>query len=102
MAAMAEEVNHLVEQKVPETARLALEENMQLKAQLSQLAEQAKILMKENSDMQERKTKLSLDVDILEKMLSETSRQSCVHKKVKKTSCNVTYWSELLLGTTTI
>lgn len=81
VAAMAKEVQHLVDQNLPETTRMAMKENTELKVQLCQLSDQAQVLMKENSGLQERKSKLSLDVDILEKMLSELSRQSCVRKK---------------------
>ncbi|KAK2838070.1 hypothetical protein Q5P01_015282 [Channa striata] len=81
-AAMAAEVQQLVDQKVPETTRLALQDNAELKSQLGELSGQTKVLMRENSALQERKTQLSLDVDILEKMLSEMTRQSCIRKKV--------------------
>ncbi|XP_068166282.1 cilia- and flagella-associated protein 157-like isoform X2 [Antennarius striatus] len=79
--ALAAEVEHLVEQKVPEKTRLALQENTEVKAQLSQLSEQARVLMLENSALRDRKSQLSVDVDILEQLLSETSRQSCIRKK---------------------
>ncbi|KAF1389565.1 hypothetical protein PFLUV_G00074720 [Perca fluviatilis] len=82
VAAMAAEVQHLVDQKVPETTRLALQENSEVKAQISQLSEQTHVLMEENSALRERKSRLSVDVDILEQMLSETSRKSCIRKKV--------------------
>ncbi|XP_056232195.1 cilia- and flagella-associated protein 157-like [Seriola aureovittata] len=82
VAAMEAEVKQLVDQKVPETTRLALQENTEARAQLNQLSEQTHILMKENSALLDRKTKLSVDVDILEHMLSELSRKSCIRKKV--------------------
>ncbi|XP_040898799.1 cilia- and flagella-associated protein 157 [Toxotes jaculatrix] len=82
VAAMAAEVQHLVNQKVPETTRLALQENTEVKAQFNQLSEQTQVLMKENSALQDRKSQLSVDVDILEQMLSELSRKSCIRKKV--------------------
>ncbi|XP_031161807.1 cilia- and flagella-associated protein 157 [Sander lucioperca] len=82
VAAMAAEVQHLVDQKVPETTRLALQENSEVKAQISQLSEQTHVLMEENSALRDRKSRLSVDVDILEQMLSETSRKSCIRKKV--------------------
>ncbi|KAK2901721.1 hypothetical protein Q8A73_011467 [Channa argus] len=81
-AAMAAEVQQLVNRKVPETTRLALQENVELKSQLSELSAQAQVLMKENSALQDRKSQLSLDREILEKLLSEMTRQSCIHKKV--------------------
>lgn len=84
VAAMAEEVQQLVDQNLPEATRAALQENTELKGQLSQLSEQAQALMKENSALQERKNKLGVDVDILEEMLSKMTRQSCSLKKERK------------------
>lgn len=84
VAAMEAEVQHLVDQKVPETTRLALQENTEVKARFSHLSERAKVLIGENSALKDRKSQLSLDVDILEQMVSETSRQSCVRKKVRE------------------
>lgn len=88
VAAVAAEVQDLVNQKVPETTRLAIEENMEVNARLSQLSEQVLVLMGENSALRGRKSQLSVDVDVLEEMLRETSRQSCIRKKVgqRKTS----------------
>ncbi|XP_068594883.1 cilia- and flagella-associated protein 157 [Brachionichthys hirsutus] len=80
--ALAAKVQHLVDQKVPERTRLALQENTEIKAQLSQLSEQARALMSENSALRDRKSQLHVDVDILEQLFSETSRQSCIRKKV--------------------
>ncbi|XP_029295998.1 cilia- and flagella-associated protein 157-like [Cottoperca gobio] len=82
VAAMEAEVHHLVDQKVPETTRLALQENTEVKTRISQLSEETHVLMEENSVLRDRKSRLSVDVDILEQMLSETSRKSCVRKKV--------------------
>ncbi|XP_068576924.1 cilia- and flagella-associated protein 157-like [Cebidichthys violaceus] len=82
VATMAAEVQHLVDQKVPETTRSALQENTEVKARIGQLSEQTLSLMGENSALRDRKIRLSVDVDILEQMLSETSRKSCVRKKV--------------------
>ncbi|XP_070759876.1 cilia- and flagella-associated protein 157-like [Enoplosus armatus] len=82
VAAMAAQVQHLVDQKVPETTRLVLQENTEVKARFSQLSEQAQVLMGENAALRDRKSRLSVDVDLLEQMLSETSRKSCIRKKV--------------------
>ncbi|KAF3695411.1 Cilia- and flagella-associated protein 157 [Channa argus] len=43
-AAMAAEVQQLVNRKVPETTRLALQENVELKSQLSELSAQAQVV----------------------------------------------------------
>ncbi|XP_054466158.1 cilia- and flagella-associated protein 157-like [Anoplopoma fimbria] len=82
VATMAAEVQHLVDQKVPETTRSALQENTEVKVRIGQLSEQTLSLMGENSDLKDRRSRLSVDVDLLEKMLSETTRKSCVRKKV--------------------
>lgn len=82
--AMEAKVQHLAEQKVPEKTRLALQENVQVKARFSQLSQRASVLMGENCALRDRKSQLSLDVDILEQMLSEMSRQSCIRKKVRE------------------
>lgn len=82
MAAMTAKVQDLVDQRLPERTRLALQENAEVKAQLSQLSAQAQHLMVENSSLRDRKGQLRVDVDVLEELLSETSRQSCIRKKV--------------------
>lgn len=82
LATMAAEVQDLVAQKVSKTTKLAIEENAEVKAQFSQLSEEALVLMGENSTLRDRKSQLSVDVDILEQMLSEMSHQSCIRKKV--------------------
>lgn len=84
VAAMAAEVQHRVDQKVPETTRRALQENTEVKAQLDELSEHTHVLMKQNSALMDRKSKLRVDVDILEHMVSELSRTSCVRKKVRR------------------
>ncbi len=83
VAAMAAEVQHLVDRKIPETTRSALQENAEVKARFSQLSQQTQVLMGENSTLRDCKSRLSVDVDILEQMLSETSRQSCIRKKAR-------------------
>ncbi|KAL3054483.1 hypothetical protein OYC64_017426 [Pagothenia borchgrevinki] len=82
VAVMAAEVQQLVEQKVPEAARSALQENAEVRSLISQLSEQNHDLMEENFALRERKGRLRVEVENLEEMLRETSRQSCVHKKV--------------------
>lgn len=82
-AVMAAEVQHLVEQKVPRTTRLAIQENNQVKERYSQLSEQAHVLVEENTALRDMKSQLRLDVDILEEMLREVSRESCVRKRVR-------------------
>ncbi|XP_061585880.1 cilia- and flagella-associated protein 157 [Cololabis saira] len=80
-AASAAEVQHLVQQRLPETTRLALQDVLEVKARCSQLAELARLLTEENSGLRRRRSQLSADVDVLEQMLRKTSRMSCVHKK---------------------
>ncbi|XP_062273909.1 cilia- and flagella-associated protein 157 [Scomber scombrus] len=82
VAAMAAEVQHLVDQKVPETTRLTVQENNEVKARFSQLSEQAQVLVEENTALRVKKSQLSVDVDILEQTLSGITRESCIRKKV--------------------
>uniref|UniRef100_UPI0037E91A0B cilia- and flagella-associated protein 157 n=1 Tax=Semicossyphus pulcher TaxID=241346 RepID=UPI0037E91A0B len=82
VAAMVADMQHQVDQKVPETTRSALQENMELKAQLDQLSAHTQALMEENSALRERKSWLSVDAENLEQMFNETSRQSCILKRV--------------------
>uniref|UniRef100_A0A3Q3X8Z4 Cilia- and flagella-associated protein 157 n=1 Tax=Mola mola TaxID=94237 RepID=A0A3Q3X8Z4_MOLML len=63
---MAAEVHRKVNQRIPEVTRLALEENTEVKARLSQLSEHALVLMEENYTLQDRKSQLSVDVENLE------------------------------------
>uniref|UniRef100_A0A8D3C012 Cilia- and flagella-associated protein 157 n=1 Tax=Scophthalmus maximus TaxID=52904 RepID=A0A8D3C012_SCOMX len=81
-AATAAQLGHLVDQRVPEATRRALRENAEASARCGQLSEQAHALMKENAALRDRKSQLAVDVDILEQMLGELSRKSCVRKKV--------------------
>lgn len=80
--AMAVEVQHLVNQKLPDTTRMTMEENMEVKARFNQLSEEVVVLMGENTALRASKTQLSVNVDTLEKMLSEVSRQNGMRKKV--------------------
>ncbi|KAM8885939.1 cilia- and flagella-associated protein 157-like [Spinachia spinachia] len=82
VASLAAEVQHRVDQRVPETTRSALQENAEVKARLGQLSQQTLSLMGDNSSLRDQKARLAVDVDLLEQMLKETSRQSCVRKKV--------------------
>ncbi|KAM6930873.1 cilia- and flagella-associated protein 157-like [Xenentodon cancila] len=81
VAAMEAEVQHLVNQKLPETTRLALQDIVELKACYNQLSEHAQLLTVENSALRQQKSQLIMDVDILEQMLRKTSRMSCIHKR---------------------
>lgn len=80
--AMAVEVQQLVNQKLPETTRLTMEENMQVKARFNQLSEEVVVLMSENTALRANKSQLSVNVSTLEKMVSEVSRQNALRKKV--------------------
>ncbi|KAM7415659.1 hypothetical protein PAMA_017947 [Pampus argenteus] len=82
VADMAAQVQHLVDQKVPETTRSAVQENKEVKARFSQLSQQARVLVEENAALRDKKSQLSVDVDILEQTLSGISRESCIRKKV--------------------
>uniref|UniRef100_A0A3B4F3I4 Cilia- and flagella-associated protein 157 n=1 Tax=Pundamilia nyererei TaxID=303518 RepID=A0A3B4F3I4_9CICH len=83
-AAVAAEVQLLVDQKVPETTRLALQENAEVKARVGQLSEQVQILMEENAALRGCKSQLSMDVENLEEMLRETSLHQVVEQLTEK------------------
>lgn len=87
--AMAVEVQQLVNQKLPETTRLTMEENMQVKTRFNQLSEEVVVLMSENTALRAEKSQLSVNVSTLEKMVSEVSRQNALRKKVggERLSC---------------
>ncbi len=84
MAAVDTQVQCLVDQKILETTRLALQENEEVNAQLGKLSKLTQILMKENFALQASKIRLSLDVDNLEQMLSKISCQNCITEKVRE------------------
>lgn len=79
---MEAEAQCLVNQKLPETTRLVIQDNKELKARFSKLSDYAQGLVEKNTALQKRKTELSLDVGNLEQMLSEVSRKNAIHKKV--------------------
>ncbi len=78
------EVQRVADQKLPETTRLALQENEEVNGQLSWLSELTQVLMRRNPGLQDSKSQLSLEVDDLEQMFSKTSRQKSVRKKVRE------------------
>lgn len=91
--AMAVEVQQLVNQKLPETTRLTMEENTQVKARFNQLSEEVVVLMGENTALRANKSQLSINVSTLEKMMSEVSRQNALRKKVgaQSLSCQTSH-----------
>ncbi|CAN9512859.1 unnamed protein product [Ophioblennius macclurei] len=82
LAAVAAEVEQQVEQKVPESTRRALQENREAEARFGQLSQHVEVLTEENAALRDRRSRLSVDVDVLQQMLSQTTRTSCVRKKV--------------------
>lgn len=84
LVAMAAEVQNLVDQKLPETTRAALRDIVGTKTRYKRLLEQAQHLTEENSALKERRRQLSVDVDVLEDTLRQTSRLCCAHKKVRE------------------
>uniref|UniRef100_A0A3Q2D6B0 Cilia- and flagella-associated protein 157 n=1 Tax=Cyprinodon variegatus TaxID=28743 RepID=A0A3Q2D6B0_CYPVA len=74
VAAMSSKVQLLVEQKLPEKIRSVLQENTELKTRLSKLSEATESLLEENTSLRERRRQLSVDNDILEQTVRETSR----------------------------
>ncbi|KAF7648409.1 hypothetical protein LDENG_00157520, partial [Lucifuga dentata] len=82
MEAMVAEVQHLAYQKIPEKARLALEENKEVRARFNRLLDQTRVLLAENKVLRDRETHLRVDMDVLEDQLREFSHKSCIRKKV--------------------
>lgn len=83
MAAMSAQVQHLVEQKLPEATRSVLQENSELQSLLGQLSVVSRSLQRENAALRERKKQLSIDTDILEETLRRAARASCLRQKVR-------------------
>ncbi|XP_017288606.1 cilia- and flagella-associated protein 157 [Kryptolebias marmoratus] len=81
--AAAEEatVQHLVEEKLPEASRVVLQENLQVKAFFRQLSEQKQVLMEDNAALREQTSRLSVDLEILEQTVRQTSRTNWIRKK---------------------
>ncbi|XP_053725722.1 centromere protein F-like isoform X2 [Synchiropus splendidus] len=75
-------IQDLWDNKVPKRTKLALEENLELKGQFTQLSEKQSVLLKENLALKDRTNRLKRDVDNMENTLSQKSRKSCVQRKV--------------------
>uniref|UniRef100_A0A3B4AUE8 Cilia- and flagella-associated protein 157 n=1 Tax=Periophthalmus magnuspinnatus TaxID=409849 RepID=A0A3B4AUE8_9GOBI len=82
VADMESEVQSLVNQKLPQTTVLALEQNTELRERFLQLSQHAQELVQRNTALQKTKTELKLDVENLEQMFKEVSRNNCVQKRV--------------------
>ncbi|KAJ0067775.1 hypothetical protein NL108_010448, partial [Boleophthalmus pectinirostris] len=82
VANMEAEVQSLVNQKLPETTSLALEQNKELRERFIQLSQHTQELLERNTALQKIKTGLKLDVENLEQMFKEVSRNNCVQKRV--------------------
>ncbi|KAJ0019289.1 hypothetical protein NQD34_006858 [Periophthalmus magnuspinnatus] len=82
VADMESEVQSLVKQKLPQTTVLALEQNTELRERFLQLSQHAQELVQRNTALQKTKTELKLDVENLEQMFKEVSRNNCVQKRV--------------------
>uniref|UniRef100_A0A3P9PPT0 Cilia- and flagella-associated protein 157 n=1 Tax=Poecilia reticulata TaxID=8081 RepID=A0A3P9PPT0_POERE len=83
VAAMSAQVQHLVEQKLPEATRSVLQENSELQSLLGRLSALSRSLQRENAALRERKKQLSVDTDVLEETLRRAARASCVRQKVR-------------------
>ncbi|XP_054895380.1 cilia- and flagella-associated protein 157-like [Poeciliopsis prolifica] len=81
VAAMSAQVQHLVEQKLPEATRSVLQENLELQSLLGRLSAVSRSLQRENAALRERKKQLSVDTDVLEETLRRAARASCMRQK---------------------
>ncbi|XP_072289979.1 cilia- and flagella-associated protein 157 [Eucyclogobius newberryi] len=82
VAGMEAEVQRLVNQRLPETTSLALQQNKELKERFGQLSQHSQGLLGENTALKKSKTQLKLDVENLEQMLREVTRNNCIQKRV--------------------
>uniref|UniRef100_A0A3Q2V521 Cilia- and flagella-associated protein 157 n=1 Tax=Haplochromis burtoni TaxID=8153 RepID=A0A3Q2V521_HAPBU len=89
-AAMAAEVQLLVDQKVPETTRLALQENAEVKARVGQLSEQVQILMEENAALRGCKSQLRIHSKSIPNSLHQVVEQlteKCQQLQAEQKDC---------------
>uniref|UniRef100_A0A3P9CZS7 Cilia- and flagella-associated protein 157 n=1 Tax=Maylandia zebra TaxID=106582 RepID=A0A3P9CZS7_9CICH len=89
-AAMAAEVQLLVDQKVPETTRLALQENAEVKARVGQLSEQVQILMEENAALRGCKSQLRIHSKSISNSLHQVVEQlteKCQQLQAEQKDC---------------
>ncbi len=82
VAAVAAEFRWLSDQKMPETTKRAMQENLSVTAQLQQLSDKTKELLKENDDLRAREKQLKIENAITEPLLHEITKKNVANQKV--------------------
>ncbi|KAM3865996.1 cilia- and flagella-associated protein 157 [Diretmus argenteus] len=76
------EMQRFLEQKLPETTRLALLENAELQSRHIQVSDQNNVLLEENQTLLAQRMKLRVEVNVLEEFIKQMTRKSHSHHKV--------------------
>ena len=87
VAAVAAEFQRVSEQRMPETTKRAIHENVALTTQLKQLSDQSLVLLEENRALHEQKKHLLLEVSILEPLVKQMTHKSRSNQKVFGSQC---------------
>uniref|UniRef100_A0A8C1ZH18 Cilia- and flagella-associated protein 157 n=2 Tax=Cyprinus carpio TaxID=7962 RepID=A0A8C1ZH18_CYPCA len=82
VAAVAAEFRWVSDQKMPETTKRAMQENLSVTAQLQQLSDKTKELLKENDDLRAREKQLKIENAITEPLIHEITKKNVANQKV--------------------
>lgn len=82
VAAVATEFREASDQKMPETTKRAIRENMLVTTRLRQISDKSKELMAENDALNAREKQLKRELEIMEPLLNEMTRKSLANQKV--------------------
>uniref|UniRef100_A0A671MAZ0 Cilia- and flagella-associated protein 157 n=1 Tax=Sinocyclocheilus anshuiensis TaxID=1608454 RepID=A0A671MAZ0_9TELE len=82
VAAVAAEFLRVSDQRMPETTKKAMQENLSVTAQLQQLSDKTKELLKENDDLRAREKQLKIENAITEPLLHEITKKNVANQKV--------------------
>ncbi|KAI2664366.1 Cilia- and flagella-associated protein 157 [Labeo rohita] len=82
VAAVAAEFRRVSDQKMPETTKRAMQENLSVTAQLQQLSDKTKELLRENDDLRAREKQFKIENAITEPLLHEITKKNIANQKV--------------------
>ncbi|XP_060763898.1 cilia- and flagella-associated protein 157 [Neoarius graeffei] len=82
VAAVATEFRKASDQKMPETTKRAIRENVLVTTRLRQISDKSKELMAENDALNAREKQLKRELEIMEPLLNEMTRKSLANQKV--------------------
>lgn len=82
VAAVAAEFRRESDQKMPETTKRALQENLSVTAQLKHLSDKTKELLKEIDVLKAREKQLKIENETVEPLLHEITRKNVANQKV--------------------